>query len=116
MTITQPMQGYICMFSMHLVTKNSVFPPGPASTHFCYHSLHSEAFNQQHRDAEYFKITGVCPHVVLGVLVNSWLNMSWQHAQVTKKASHILAGISKCGQQYQGNDHPPVLSTGEATL
>lgn len=101
---------------MHLVTKNSVFPPGPANTHFCYHSLHSEAFNQQHRDVEYFKIAGVCPHVVLGVLVNSWLNMSWQHAQVTKKASHILAGISKCGQQYQGNDHPPVLSTGEATF
>ncbi|KAJ7405396.1 hypothetical protein WISP_139861 [Willisornis vidua] len=42
--------------------------------------------------------------------------MSWWHAKVTKKASHILTGIRKCGQQDQGNVCLPILSTGETTF
>ncbi|KAF4804639.1 hypothetical protein TURU_005420 [Turdus rufiventris] len=36
-------------------------------------------------------------------------------AQVAKKANGILACISKCGQQEQDRDCPPVLGTTEAT-
>jgi len=33
----------------------------------------------------------------LGVLVNSWLNMTWQCAQVSKKADGILAFPTPAG-------------------
>ena len=52
----------------------------------------------------------------LGVLVTSWSNISQQCDQVAKKANSILVLYqNQCGQQDEGSDCPPVLSTGEAT-
>ena len=51
----------------------------------------------------------------LGVLVDARLNTSQQRAQVAKRANSTLASITKCSQQEQGGNHPPVFSTGEAT-
>ena len=51
----------------------------------------------------------------LGVLVDGWLNMSQQCAQVAKKANSILACVRNSVAANQGNDLPPVLGTGEAT-
>ncbi|TRZ26789.1 hypothetical protein HGM15179_000259 [Zosterops borbonicus] len=47
-------------------------------------------------------------------LVNCWLNMNHQCAQVAKKDNAILACISKCGQQDHGHGCP--CGTGEAIL
>ncbi|GAB0204147.1 cAMP-dependent protein kinase inhibitor alpha [Grus japonensis] len=46
----------------------------------------------------------------LGVLVNRWLNMSWQCAQVAKKANSILACV-RTSEASRTSDCPPVLST-----